>query len=230
MKIKSKEHSSSSSNEGAQKEIKGKNSTPSFRVVDKRFFAKQGGEEKDEEESKKVPSYVEKLENIIAEKDKKIQDAMLALKKLQDDQENFKIRLRKDASKEIEQGRRAVLQEILPVVDNFDRALESAKQNRDFDSLLEGLILVRNQLIDILGTFGVKRMESLGKKFDPKLHEVITQVPVNSEDEDGMVAGVINEGYFLGDMVLRPARVAVGKYEKGDGINSKGYNSSHPQE
>jgi molecular chaperone GrpE len=185
----------------------------SFRVVDRRFSASPGEAGAGEEKQERLPTHVERLERLLEEKDRKFQEALAALKKVQDEYEAFKIRLRKESAKEIETGRRAVLVEILGIVDNFDRALQAGEKSRDFDSLLEGIELVRAQLLDTMAAFGVTRMDSNGRRFDPALHEVVTQVPVRSQDQEGVIVGLISEGYLLGGTLLRPARVAVGKYD-----------------
>ncbi len=205
------------SSQGGKRE-EAKKEQPSFRVDDKRHWA--GGDEageKDEEELHEKPAYVEMLEQKLQEKDEKLKQTIESYRKISEEYEASKIRLCRDAAKEIEKGRQAVLAEILGVIDNFDRALEAAKESRDFDSFLEGIELIRTQMLEKMNNFDVRRMEAMGRKFDPAVHNVVTLVPVDDRDLDGVVVGVITEGYFVGDTLLRPATVAVGKYEEKSG-------------
>ncbi|MFH1434607.1 MAG: nucleotide exchange factor GrpE [Pseudomonadota bacterium] len=188
---------------------------PLYRVADKRHWA--AGDEADDgdgDEPDRKPAHVEMLEQQLREKDEKLEQTIESYRKVSEEYEASKIRLRRDAAKEIEKGRHAVLAEILGVIDNFDRALEAAKENRDFDSFLEGIELIRTQMLEKMSNFDVRRMEAMGRKFDPAVHNVVTQVPVDDPHRDGVVVGVISEGYFVGDTLLRPATVAVGKCEE----------------
>jgi molecular chaperone GrpE len=103
---------------------------------------------------------------------------------------------------------------MLEVLDNLDRAIASAQAAGTPDSaLLQGVELVRRQFLAKLESLGVQRIESAGQPFDPSIHEAVTMVPAASGDQDGVVVGVIRPGYRIGDQVLRPAAVAVGKQE-----------------
>ena len=79
------------------------------------------------------------------------------------------------------------------------------------DLLLQGVEMVQQQFLSKLDGFGVKRIDALGAEFDPSLHEAVTAVPAPDASSDGRVMGVITHGYRIGDEVLRPALVAVGK-------------------
>jgi molecular chaperone GrpE len=187
---------------------------PRFRVVDRRFSAmddEEGGE--GEEQPPRQPTHVARLEKLLEEKEEQLREYAARYKQALEEYEASSIRLRRDAARESDKGRRSVLVEMLDVIDNLDRALEAAAESRNLDSLLEGVELIRSQFMERMKGFGVTRMESLGSTFDPKLHEVVSLVPVTEPGKDGRVVGVISEGYMLGDELLRPATVAVGKRE-----------------
>jgi molecular chaperone GrpE len=120
--------------------------------------------------------------------------------------------LRREISKDIERARREILAELLDVVDNLDRAVESAAQpGASPQALLQGVEMVRRQFLQKLEGLGVTRIEVQGQAFDPTLHEAIASVPAESAGQDGQVVGVVRQGYRIGDDILRPAAVAVAK-------------------
>jgi molecular chaperone GrpE len=114
--------------------------------------------------------------------------------------------------KDVERSKRAMLGELLEVLDNLDRALEAAAATQSVDALLEGVRLIRSQFLSRLESAGITALDALHQPFDPALHEAVTTVPVASPEDDDRVVGVIRSGYRIGDDVLRPAMVAVGKH------------------
>lgn len=185
------------------------------KVVDRRWWANQeGGAAASPAAPALKPTYVEELEQKLADKEKQLQDAIARYREASNGFEESRLRLRREISKEIERGRREILADLLDVVDNLDRALDAARGNTSpdkFESVIQGVDLVRRQFLSKLEGFGVKRIESEGQPFDPLLHEAVSAVPAATPDADGTVVGVIRHGYRIGDEVLRPASVAVAK-------------------
>jgi molecular chaperone GrpE len=184
------------------------------KVVDRRWWAKT--EEAAETDSRSSstslkPTYVEELEQKVAEKDKQVQEYLAKYRQAASEFEESRLRLRREISKDIERVRREILSELLDVVDNLDRALDAARQSPSPDALLQGVDMVRRQFLSKLEGLGVKPIPAASTKFDPSVHEAISTVPAASADQDGMVVGVIRQGYRIGDDVLRPAAVAVAK-------------------
>lgn len=160
------------------------------------------------------PTYVEELEGQLAEKDRQLQDAIGRYRQASSEFEESRIRLRREISKEIERGRREMLADLLDVVDNLDRALEAGQAGAAvdrLDALLKGVEMVRRQFLGKLEGFGVTRIESAGQPFDPNLHEAVSAVPAAAAGDDGIILGVVRQGYRIGDEVLRPAAVAVAR-------------------
>ncbi len=184
------------------------------KVVDRRWWAKGEGAEPRSDNGSSAslkPTYVEELERQVAEKDRQVQDYIAKYRQASQEFEDSRLRLRREISKEIERGRREILADLLEVVDNLDRAIDSARQAPSPDALVQGVEMVRRQFLGKLEGFGVKRIEAEEQPFDPALHEAISTVPAPSPDRDGMVVGVIRHGYRIGEDVLRPASVAVAK-------------------
>ncbi len=101
---------------------------------------------------------------------------------------------------------------LLPVVDDFERAIKSMEGGPD-ESFSEGIRIIYHRLLNVLQSQGLKAMESTGEAFDPDLHEAITEVPVQDENLRGKVVGTIEKGYMLHDKIIRHAKVVVGKSE-----------------
>ncbi len=181
------------------------------KVVDRRWWARgdDGGAPSSESASK--PTYVEELERQVAEKDRIAQEYIAKYRQAASEFEESRLRLRREISKDVERGRREILADLLEVVDNLDRAIESARQAASPDALLQGVELVHRQFLSKLEGLGVKRIGAANVQFDPLKHEAITTVPAASPDQDGRVVGVVRHGYTIGDDVLRPAAVAVAK-------------------
>jgi molecular chaperone GrpE len=186
------------------------------KVVDRRWWVNQNQDSASgtPAASSLKPTYVEELEQKLAEKDKQLQDAIARYRQASSDFEDSRLRLRREISKDIERGRREILADLLDVVDNLDRAIDAANSNTTGDqlsALLQGVEMVRRQFLAKLEGFGVKRIPSEGQPFDPTLHEAVSAVPAATPDQDGLVIGVVRHGYRIGDEVLRPASVAVAK-------------------
>jgi len=185
------------------------------KVVDRRWWANQDGAAVQSGPAASLkPTYVEELEQKLADKDRQLQDAIARYRGASAEFEESRLRLRREIGKEIERGRREILADLLDVVDNLDRALDAARANaaaERVDTLLQGVELVKRQFLAKLEGFGVTRIASEGQPFDPALHEAVSAVPAATPDQDGVVIGVIRHGYRIGDDVLRPASVAVAK-------------------
>ena len=188
------------------------------KVVDRRWWANQDAAGSDAATAKSSsslkPTYVEELEQKLAERDRQLQDAIAKYRQASTEFDESRLRLRREISKDIERGRREILADLLDVVDNLDRAIDAARPNpsgNTMDALLQGVELVRRQFLAKLESFGVTRIDSEGQSFDPSLHEAVTAVPASTPDQDGRVIGIIRHGYRIGDDVLRPASVAVAK-------------------
>jgi molecular chaperone GrpE len=182
------------------------------KVVDRRWWANAAEASATDAPSRDIkPSYVEQLEQQVAEKDRQAQEYIAKYRQAAAEFEEARLRVRREVSKDVERGRREILSDLLEVVDNLDRAIESARQGATPASLLQGVEMVRRQFLAKLEGLGVTRIEVADQPFDPSVHEAITTVPSTSPDQDGHIVGVVRQGYRIGDDVLRPASVAVAK-------------------
>lgn len=128
------------------------------------------------------------------------------------DFENFRKRTEREKADFFRYATSAVLKDILPVLDNFDRALDHAEEGDDFH---KGVLMIYKQLFDVLQRHGLKPIDESGVTFDPNIHEAVVR-----EEDDSVpnhtVAAILQKGYFLHDRLLRPAlvKVAVGGPER----------------
>lgn len=124
--------------------------------------------------------------------------------------ENFRRRTAKERLDLISTANRELMSDLIPVVDDFDRAMSASKDNKDAAALNEGIDLIQSKLNKVLENRGLKKMAvKKGDKFDDEKHEAITQIPAEKKMA-GKVVDVIEAGYYLGDTVLRFAKVVVG--------------------
>ena len=126
----------------------------------------------------------------------------------QADFDNYRKRTLKEKEELVQYASMKLVGELLPVLDNFERAIASSKENKDFDALAKGVDMIFRQFEQVLAREGLKPIEAVGRPFDPEFHQAIMQV--ESEDhEEGTVVEEVQKGYMLKDKVLRPAMVKV---------------------
>ncbi len=116
-------------------------------------------------------------------------------------------RVQREREREGERFRGELLEKLLPVVDDLDRAVEQLEPE-DESAMAEGLRLVGKRLLDGLGELGLSPIPALGEKFDPRFHEALIQLP-NTDAEKGVIVQELQRGYLLGETVIRPSKVAV---------------------
>ncbi|MGU3470014.1 nucleotide exchange factor GrpE [Paenibacillus sp. D51F] len=126
----------------------------------------------------------------------------------QADFDNFRRRTQKEKEELAQYASSKLLTQLLPVVDNFERALAAAAGSGDSDSLAKGVDMIFRQLQGVLEQEGLKAMEAVGSPFNPEFHQAIMQVE-SDEHEEGIVVEEVQKGYILKDKVLRPAMVKV---------------------
>jgi molecular chaperone GrpE len=184
------------------------------RVVDRRWWARaeESGTAETQARASDKPAYVQELEQRLAAKDEELRTTISRYREASTEFDGMRARLRRDVAKEVERGRRLILADLLDVVDNLDRAIEAATAAGG--AVLQGIEMVRDQLLAKLAGHGVTRLQSLHQLFDPAVHEAATVIPVADRAQDGVILGVIHEGYVVGPDVLRPAVVAVAQFNE----------------
>ena len=159
-------------------------------------------------EEEKLRKKVEELENEVAS----LKDQML---RKQAEMDNFRKRLLKDKEDSIKYSNSNLLTDLITVIDNFERAIQSSTQSKDFDSFHSGIELIEKQFTGMLeNNWGLKRIKSVGEEFDPQKHEAIGMEESSEYDVETVVEDY-QKGYILHDRVLRPAKVKVAVPSKG---------------
>jgi len=163
-------------------------------------------EDKHDKKSKKDKAHdeIEKLQNDLADmKDKHI--------RLQAEFDNFRKRTLKEKMELMKSGGESVLMNIIPVIDDLERALVAFSDVEDENPLKQGVTLIYNKFQEFLKQNGIKEIEAKEKDFDTDLHEAITKIPAPTEELKGKVVDVIQKGYLLHEKVIRFAKVVIGE-------------------
>lgn len=172
-------------------------------VLNQEAQAEEQSEDK-QEEIKEELSAEEKLQSELKES----QDKYL---RLYSEFENFRRRTSKEKLELMSTANEGLIQSLLPVIDDMERAEKSIADGGDVDSIKEGLDLVFTKFKGVLETKGVKLIEvGAGSEFDLDAHEAITQIPALEEKLKGKIVDVVEKGYKLGDKVIRFAKVVTG--------------------
>ena len=149
------------------------------------------------EEEQQEPTETDKLQEL-GEKLAELNDKYL---RLYSEYENYRKRTNLEKADLLLNGSREMMKAILPVIDDFERALAATED--------EGVRLIYNKFVKILEQKGLKAMEAKGEVFDEAMHEAITRIPAADEEQKGKVVDVVEKGYYLNDKVLRYAKVVV---------------------
>ncbi len=146
----------------------------------------------------------------IAEKDKEIAELKDKYLRTLADSENARKRIRQQSEESIRIQREAIIRDLLPIIDNLERALAAARNGNDARTIVDGVEMTVRALIDFLRAQGVTPIQSVGQAFDPNRHEAVDHV-VSQAHPPNTVVDEFHRGYLIGDRTLRPARVSVAK-------------------
>jgi molecular chaperone GrpE len=124
--------------------------------------------------------------------------------------DNFRRRTAKEKLELIQNGGSDMIKELLPTVDDFERAIKSNEKVEDAAALKDGFLLIYNKLKKTLESKGLKEMTVVGEAFDSEIHEAITNIPAPTEDMKGKVVDQVEKGYYHNEKVIRFAKVVVG--------------------
>ncbi len=125
--------------------------------------------------------------------------------------DNFRKRTIREKADLIKSGGATVLTNLLPIIDDFERALSTLQATDDFSSAVEGVKLIYDKFISYLSQQGVKVIDTVGQPFDTEFFEAVATIPASGEDQKGKVIDCVQTGYMLYDRVLRHAKVVVGE-------------------
>lgn len=125
--------------------------------------------------------------------------------------DNFRKRSIKEKSDILATAAAGIVKDLLPVMDDFDRAVKANETAEDIQAVKEGFVLIQQKLNNALTAKGLKPINAIGQVFDTDYHEAITQIPAPSEDMKGKVVDELEKGYLLNDKVVRFSKVVIGQ-------------------
>lgn len=154
-------------------------------------------------------SVEEQLADILAEAQQMVNEEKDKYLRLSAEFDNYRKRTLKEKAELIKNGAEKTLTAILPVLDDFERALKNMEASEETKAMKEGVELIFSKFQKILGQEGLQKIETEGKDFDTDFHEAIALIPAPSEDVKGKILDCVQTGYMLNEKVIRHAKVAV---------------------
>ncbi|MBR1387566.1 MAG: nucleotide exchange factor GrpE [Alloprevotella sp.] len=125
--------------------------------------------------------------------------------------DNYKKRTAREKAELLLNGNQKTFAELLPVLDDFDRAIQNNENTEDVSVLKEGIDLIHKKLVEILEKMGLKQIDAVGKDFDTDYHEAIALMPTEETEKKGKVIECVQQGYMLNDNVIRHSKVVIGQ-------------------
>jgi len=168
-------------------------------------------EEKHDHKKEKKKSKKDKEADKVAELEKQIEAMNDKYLRLSAEFDNYRRRTLKEKMELTKTAGESILVNILPVIDDFERAIGSMEQGLESTAVKDGVELIYGKFKEFLNQNGVKEIEANGTEFDTDLHEALTKIPAPSDELKGKVVDVIQKGYVLNDKVIRFAKVVVGE-------------------
>lgn len=165
-----------------------------------------------------VDAQLQELQQKLEEKEEEVRANHERFLRERAELENFKKRLQREKTEALRFACEPLIRDLLPVIDNLERAVEHGEGNGQ--SVLEGVRLILKSLQETLERHGVKRIDAVGARFDPALHEAMAQVPSDKHEPNRVVAQH-HTGYLLHDRLLRPALVTVSGPKSNSTVESK---------
>lgn len=156
-------------------------------------------------------SEIESLKCLLAQREEALEKEKKEYLFLMAEFDNFKKRTLREKTEIIKNGGENAIKGLLPILDDFERALSAMESNCDASSVKEGVELIYSKFVKYLERNGVKEILTENETFDADLHEAIAMIPVDDEDKKGKVVDTITKGYTINDKVIRHAKVAVGQ-------------------
>ena len=183
-----------------------------IRVVDRRTFLSEDDpipEDVPEGVTMDKPTYVQQLEERTVRAEEQLARYIEAYRlEAEGELTKTRERLEREAERELARLRGQLALELLEVLDNFDRSLQS---DTGYEAIRQGLMMVREQFFSALAGLGITEVPAVGQTFDPTLHEAAATTEVSDPAQDGKIVAVFKAGYTLGERLVRPALVQVGR-------------------
>ena len=167
-----------------------------------------------------VASEVASLKEQLRQEQEKSKEHLNKLLYAQADFENYRKRLNQEVDSRIEAGKARLVQNLLSIVDELELALGAAKSTENSTAVAEGLRIVLKKFRDLLAAEGLSKIETIGKKFDPTLHEAVERIPCDGEEE-GTILEEVREGFTMKGKLVRPSIVKIAVPHIAEPVNSE---------
>lgn len=187
-----------------------------FRIEDRRHWTRGDDVPEPAEEEPRPAGAVDELRRRAEDAESKLQEYIAAFKQREREQDDFRARLTADVERRVDLRFGDVLAELLETIDELDLALAHGAGVEAARPLVEGVSMVRDRFLTTLERNGVESIEPQGEPFDPQVAEALRIDPVDDPARGGTVTEVLQRGFRLGDRVIRPARVAVGRHAENE--------------
>lgn len=158
-----------------------------------------------------APTAEETLQKQLDETKQQLEKAQKEYMFLLAEFDNFRKRTLKEKQDLIKNASEGAMKDLLPVIDDFERAIQASEKSDDVDSIKEGVNLIYNKFVKYLEKNGVKAIDSTDADFDTEYHEAVTTFPTDDESKKGKVIDTVAKGYTMNDKVIRHSKVVVGQ-------------------
>lgn len=185
---------------------------PSYTVNDRRYWADERDAEKEitpEESLVKPPAYVEALEEELRKKDETLKQYIAQYKSAKSEMNVAIGRIEKEKAREVNFRIAELARAFLTILDDLAAATDAARKGDA--SVAQGLELILQRIKTTLGNIGIIEIECINKPHNPAIHDAVAVEPVSEPEKDGIIIEVLKKGYMLGDVLVRPSSVVVGK-------------------
>jgi molecular chaperone GrpE len=153
----------------------------------------------------------EQIKNQIVDLQNQLEESKDKYLRLSAEFDNYRKRTQREKMDLIKYASEDVMKSILPLIDDFDRAIKSTHDSTDIEAVKQGLVLIQVKFLDFLKSNGVKEIEAIGLELDTDVHEAITKIPVEDNNMKGKIVDVVEKGYKLNDKVIRFSKVVMGE-------------------
>lgn len=164
-----------------------------------------------EADLERVPTMVTKLQQEASENDERLKEYITAHKEKMAEMDQVRVRLEGQVEQRAKGMFCDIVKNILPVIDDLDRAIEAARDSHKDDSLYEGVVMLRKSLMKVLTMQGLEMIDCLNKPFDPEVAQAVSAMSVDDDDMVDVVVEQLSAGYMFEGRVIRPAMVRVGQ-------------------
>ncbi|MDA3778718.1 MAG: nucleotide exchange factor GrpE [Bacteroidales bacterium] len=195
-----------------KKDIKDKSTSQETKENSKENDQTSKNQEGEKLKEEKVPEVEEKSEEKKEKTDiEKLDEMEDKYLRLIAEYDNYRKRTLKEKMELMKSAGEDIIINLLPILDDFERAIKHIEEKKDTDSSKEGIYLIYNKFSELLKQKGVKNIDAKNKAFDTDLHEAITKIPAPTDDLKGKVVDVVEKGYYLKEKVIRYSKVVIGE-------------------